>query len=142
MGAYYVGPRLWPMKPTMRLLHRGGERVTLFLAESEESPTNLALLEKILQAVNLGRADGTWWVVCRALSWGRLQVIAGQNFWVFGAELLPVSVGVYDLGGRRFMALAGRGPFVWRLPSLSEMNQNPDAKKEAWRWLRLLNLGS
>lgn len=126
----------------MRLLHQGGERVTLFLAESEESPANLALLEKILLAVNLSRADSTWWVVCRVLSWGRFQVMSGRNFWVFGSALLPTSVGVYDLGGRRLTALAGRGPFVWRLPSLSEMNQNPDSKKEAWRWLRLLNLGS
>ncbi len=138
MGAYYIGPRLWPAEPLLKRIHQGGETVVVFMSAHENRPSTLELLPKILAAVNLSSADSTWWTAQAPLSWGRLQVMPGRHFWVFGAALLPVAVGLYDRQGQRLSAPTAADSIVWRLPSLSEMIQNPEAKKDAWRWLRLL----
>ncbi len=141
MEPLYFGPRYWPIEPPLRLLRAHGEEVGILLTPGELIPANQTLLEKILAAVRWRLEDATLFEVQISLKWGRLSLLPYRHLWVFGKTLLPVPVGMYDVyTGQRLSQLSSSLiQIAWRLPTLSEMQNNPSAKQEAWQWLKLLS---
>lgn len=141
MEPLYFGPRYWPIEPPLRLLRAYGEEVGILLPPGELTPANQTLLEKILAAVRWRLEDATLFETQISLKWGRLTLLPYRHLWIFGKSLLSVPVGVYETHtGQRLTQLSGScTQIAWRLPTLSDMQNNPPAKQEAWQWLKLLS---
>jgi hypothetical protein len=144
MEPLYLGPRYWPITPPLDTLQAQGTQVGILLSAPDFTPENTQLLEKILAAVRWSFSDATLFRAHIPLSWGRLALLPYPYLWVFGKTLLPVPVGVYDVSsGQKLVQLPPqKAGLVWRLPTLTEMQNNTSAKHEAWQWLKLLTLRS
>ena len=140
MEPLYLGPYYWPIEPPLRLLQAHGGTVGILLPPGELTPANQTLLEKILAAVHWRLEDTALFEAQISLKWGRLSLLPYRRLWVFGKGLLAVPVGVYEVptGHRLNQLPSSPSQIVWRLPTLSDMQNNPAAKQEAWQWLKLL----
>jgi len=142
MGTLYLGPLHWPLTPPLAPLRLEGPRLGIIVSAKDASEVHQALLENILKAVHGDWTQASLWQSHSSLSWGRLGLLPYPYVWILGKGLLPVPVGLYDLEtGQRLAQLpSDRQRILWRLPTLSDMQQNPAAKKEAWQWLKPLYL--
>ncbi len=140
MEPLYLGPRHWPLTPPLEILQCHGSHAGLILTPTDLTPENHTLLQKILAAVKWEEDRITLYKAHQPLSWGRLALLPYPYLWVFGKTLLAVPVGLYEAAsGQRLTGIPPKKTtLVWRLPTLSEMQNNPTAKQEAWQWLKPL----
>jgi len=140
MESLYLGHRYWPLNPPLEILQVYGRQAGIILSPSDLTPDNHTLLQKILAAVKWDLELITLCTAHQTLSWGRLTLLPYPYLWVFGKALLSVPVGLYEAAsGQRLTQIPPqKTSLVWRLPTLSEMQNNLTAKQEAWQWLKLL----
>ncbi len=133
MEPLYLGPYYWPIESPLRLLQAHGGTVGILLPPGEFTPANQTLLEKILAAVHWRLEDTTLFEAQISLKWGRLSLCLTAACGSLARALLAVPVGVYEVPtGHRLNQLPNSpSQIVWRLPTLSDMQNNPAAKQRS-----------
>lgn len=142
MAHLYIGPYRWLINPPLEIRQRGSGKLVVFIPAADQHPEALQLLEKIIGAIGLAPAEATIAVVRSLLSGERLLLFAEPVLWVMGALLPEAKVGVYDPHARKAVSppqgFPRQGAYLYVLPGLGEMLQNPDTKKLTWQWIRSL----
>ncbi|MCX8112652.1 MAG: hypothetical protein N3E49_05580 [Bacteroidia bacterium] len=142
MGSLYLGPYRWPIAPPLRVIQAGRGHIAVFFSQEDSTPEALELLEKVVTSIGLQKKEATLVVVRTVLTSQHLSLFAEPVLWVLGQLLPDKKTGVYDpLTGQPLsppQTFPRQGPYLYILPSLSEMIAHPEAKKLTWRWIHTL----